>query len=92
MYCSLVLNAKIISWVKVIEQITPLVIINAKIIHSELWGPAPVMTTTGFTWFVTFIDDCTRVSWVYVLKYKKDVLPFFSKIYHPYINSVLYGH
>jgi len=63
-----------------------------EIIHSELWGPAPVMTTTGFTWFVTFIDDCTRVSWVYVLKYKKDVLPFFSKIYHPYINSVLYGH
>jgi hypothetical protein len=50
-----------------------------EIIHFELWGPAPVMTTAGFTWFVTFINDCTRVSWVYVLKYKRDVLPSFQK-------------
>jgi hypothetical protein len=48
-----------------------------EIIHSELCGPAPVMTTAGFRWFVTFINDCTRVSWVYVLKYKKDVLLVF---------------
>jgi hypothetical protein len=48
-----------------------------EIIHSNLWGPAPVMITDGFRWFVTFIDDCTRVSWVYVLKHNKDVLPVF---------------
>jgi hypothetical protein len=48
-----------------------------EIIHSELCGLAPVMTTAGFRWFVTFINDCTRVSWVYVLKYKKDVLLVF---------------
>ena len=48
-----------------------------EIIHSDLWGLAPVMTTAGFRWFVTFIDDCTRIYWVYMLKHKKDVLPVF---------------
>ena len=33
-----------------------------EIIHSNVWGPAHVLTTAGFKWFVTFIDDCTRVS------------------------------
>ena len=50
-----------------------------EIIHSDLWGPAPVLTTAGFKWFVTFIDDCTRVCWVYIVKHKKDVLSIFQK-------------
>ena len=35
-------------------------------------------TTTGFRWVVTFIDDCTKVTWVYVLKYKNDNLFIFK--------------
>jgi len=50
-----------------------------EIIHSNLWGPAPVMTTAGFRWFVTFIDDYTKVSWVYMLKHTKDILLVFQK-------------
>jgi transposase InsO family protein len=47
--------------------------------HFDLWGLAPITTTASFRWFVTFIDDCTRVSWVYMLRYKKNVLPVFHK-------------
>jgi hypothetical protein len=42
-------------------------------------GPAPVMTIAGFRWFVTFIDDYTKVSWVYMLKHKIDILLVFQK-------------
>ena len=31
------------------------------LIHSDVWGPAKV-TSNGFRWFVTFIDDCTRLT------------------------------
>ena len=31
------------------------------------------MTSNGFRWFVTFIDDCTRLTWVYLMKNKHDV-------------------
>ncbi|CAL9005654.1 unnamed protein product [Prunus brigantina] len=42
------------------------------LVHSDVWGLARV-TSNGFRWFVTFIDDCTRLTWVFLLKNKHDV-------------------
>ncbi|BBN68771.1 hypothetical protein Prudu_569S000200, partial [Prunus dulcis] len=30
------------------------------IVHSDVWGPAPISTSSSARWFVTFIDDCTH--------------------------------
>ena len=46
-------------------------------IHSDVWGPAKVPSFSGSRYFVTFIDDCTRMTWVAVLKKKSEV---FEKI------------
>ena len=32
------------------------------IIHSDVWGPYKVTTLGGSRWFVTFIDDCTKIT------------------------------
>ena len=32
------------------------------LIHSDVWGPSVIPNVSGARWFVTFIDDCTRVS------------------------------
>ncbi|KAI5312648.1 hypothetical protein L3X38_041821 [Prunus dulcis] len=32
------------------------------LIHSYVWGPSPISTHSGIRWFVTFIDDCTRMT------------------------------
>jgi hypothetical protein len=48
------------------------------IIHLDLQGLEPVTTIAGFRWFVIFIEECTRVTWVYVLKYKNDILFIFK--------------
>ncbi|CAL8115435.1 unnamed protein product [Prunus armeniaca] len=32
------------------------------LVHSDVWGPSPVVTSSGLRWFVTFIDDCTRMT------------------------------
>ncbi|XP_021815963.1 uncharacterized protein LOC110758410 [Prunus avium] len=53
-----------------------------ELVHSDVWGPTRV-TSHGFRWFVTFIDDCTRLTWVYLMKNKHDVasiLPNFCAI------------
>ncbi|KAI5317496.1 hypothetical protein L3X38_037203 [Prunus dulcis] len=42
------------------------------LVHSDMWGPARI-TWNGFRWFATFIDDCTRLTWVFLLKNKHDV-------------------
>ncbi|CAA7401997.1 unnamed protein product [Spirodela intermedia] len=39
----------------------------------DVWGPASTPSTSGARWFITFIDDCTRMTWIYLLKNKSDV-------------------
>ena len=43
------------------------------LVHSDVWGPAPIATTSGYRWFVIFVDDCTRMTWLYLLKNKSEV-------------------
>ena len=53
-------------------------------------GPFSTPSTWGHKYFVSFIDDCTRVSWVYLLKSKHDVLhviPQFSKMVITQFNT-----
>ena len=33
-----------------------------ELVHSNVWGPCPIMSHTGFKYFVTFVDDFSRVS------------------------------
>ena len=43
------------------------------IMHSDVWGPSKFATLDGSRWFVTFIDDCTRMTWVCLMKSKSEV-------------------
>ena len=39
-----------------------------ELVHSDVWGPCPVMSPTGFKYFVTFVDDFSCVTWFYLMK------------------------
>ena len=39
-----------------------------QLVHSDVWGPCPVMSPTGFRYFVTFVDDYSRTTWLYLMK------------------------
>ncbi|CAA7268571.1 unnamed protein product [Cyclocybe aegerita] len=41
-------------------------------VHSDLWGPAPVSTRGGRRYYVTFIDDKTRLTHLYLMRNKSD--------------------
>ena len=51
------------------------------IIHSDIWGPAKTKTQANARWFVTFIDDHTRTTWVYLMKEKSEVNQIFQSFY-----------
>ena len=38
------------------------------IIHSDIWGPSRVKNILGAHWFVFFVDDHTKVTWIYLMK------------------------
>lgn len=52
------------------------------LIHSDVWGPSKVVTGSKARWFVTFIDDHTRLTWVALMKDKSEVLPIFKNFFH----------
>ena len=55
-------------------------------IHSEIWGPSRVTNLTKTKWFVSFIDDHTRICWVYLLKEKSETTQVFKE-FHSMIQT-----
>uniref|UniRef100_A0A2N9I8R7 Integrase catalytic domain-containing protein n=1 Tax=Fagus sylvatica TaxID=28930 RepID=A0A2N9I8R7_FAGSY len=51
------------------------------LIHSDVWGPSSVTTSSGHRWFVIFVDDCTRMTWLYLLKHKDEVFGVFKSFH-----------
>ena len=47
------------------------------LIHSDLWGLAPIVGANGARYFVLFMDDHTRFSWLYLLASKDQIIFFF---------------
>ena len=47
--------------------------------HIDVWGPYQVQYLGGSCYYVTFIDDATRKTWVYCIRQKSDVFATFKK-------------
>ena len=43
-------------------------------VHTDLWGPAPVTTIKGCRYYISFTDDKTWLTHLYLLKYKSNTL------------------
>ena len=50
-------------------------------IHYDVWGPARIPTFSSARYFVTFIDECTRMTWISLLSNKRDVSAVFQEFY-----------
>ena len=50
-----------------------------EIVHSDICGPLRTKTHRGMEYFVTFTDDYSRYGYIYLLKYKSQVVEKFKK-------------
>lgn len=55
-------------------------------IHSDVWGPAPVATIGGNRYYVSFTDDATRETSLYLLKKKSDTFHAYET-YHTRLRT-----
>ncbi|CAN1245557.1 Retrovirus-related Pol polyprotein from transposon RE1 [Linum grandiflorum] len=44
------------------------------LVHTDLWGPAPVVSRLGYRYFALFIDHATRYTWIYFIRFKSELL------------------
>ncbi|KAG7597976.1 Retrotransposon Copia-like N-terminal [Arabidopsis suecica] len=64
------------------------------LLHIDIWGPFSVPTTEGYRYFLTIVDDNSRVTWIYLLKTKSEVLkvfPDFLKMIETQYKAVVKG-
>lgn len=43
------------------------------LVHSDIWGPSPTTTMGGSHYFVIFVDDFSRYTWIYLLKSRSEL-------------------
>ena len=57
------------------------------IIHSDIWGPSRIQNITGARWFVSFVDDHTRLTWVFLMKEKSETESIFRNFHNMIQNQ-----
>jgi transposase InsO family protein len=50
-----------------------------ELVHTDIYGPITPNSLGKHRYFITFIDDFSRRTWVYILKEKSDVFFVFKK-------------
>ena len=56
------------------------------LVHFDIWGPASFTTEGGSCYFVIFVDDYSRFTWIYMLKHRSNLVPIFQT-FHKMIQT-----
>ena len=48
------------------------------LIHSDVWRPSSVFSIGGSQYFVIFVDDYSRYSWIFNMKHRSKLLEVYS--------------
>ncbi|KAI5353001.1 hypothetical protein L3X38_005893 [Prunus dulcis] len=55
-----------------------------EVIHNDVWGPSPTISVEGFKYYVSFVDECTRFTWLFPMINKAEVYSI-SVYFHAYL-------
>ena len=58
-----------------------------ELIFSDLWGLALSTSSCGYLYYVTFVDDYSRCTWLFLMKQRFELLDIFKKIYVEICNQ-----
>ena len=53
-------------------------LISLTLFISDVWGSSSVSSTGGSRYFVVFVDDYSRYSWIFNVKYRSELLQVYS--------------
>ena len=53
-----------------------------ELVHTNVLGPFRFASTLGFRYFVTFIDDYSRCTWLFLMKTQVELFSIFQKFHY----------
>lgn len=65
-----------------------------QLIHSDLWGPSYMCSAQGFKYYISFVDDFTRYTWIYPMSTKSEttsLVKYFLKMIHCQFQTSVQG-
>ena len=48
-----------------------------ELVHSDIWGPCPIVSKFGFKHFIIFVDNYSRATWLYLMKNRSKLFSIF---------------
>ena len=61
-----------------------------ELVHTDVWGPSRSASTLGFHYFVTFINDYSRYTWLFLMKTQLSYFLSFKNFMLKFaLNSIL---
>ncbi|KAK4385974.1 Retrovirus-related Pol polyprotein from transposon TNT 1-94 [Sesamum angolense] len=61
------------------------------LVHSDIWGPCYFESISGFHYFITFVDDYSKMTYVYLLKDRFQVPTIITSFYNE-INTQFFAN
>ena len=52
-----------------------------ELVHTNIWGPSRATSTLGFRYFVTFINDYSRCTWIFLMKTHAELFSIFQNFH-----------
>ena len=66
-----------------------------ELVHLDVEGPCPIVSPMGFQYFVTFVDDYSRTTWLYLMKSRSELFSHFRAFcaeihtqFHVYVQNL----
>ena len=50
-----------------------------ELVYFDVWGPALLLSNEGYRYYVHFLDDYSRFTWIYPLQTKSEVKTVFKQ-------------
>lgn len=47
------------------------------LMHTDLWGPSPILSPSRYKYYINFVDDYNKYTWIYLSKNKSEAFQTF---------------
>ena len=61
----------------VVPQVNKLIASSFELVHSDIWGSCPIVSQSDFKYFITFVDDYSRATRLFLMKNRSELFSIF---------------